>query len=267
MNGSIKIALAAAVLAGLAVVAATLWIGARTREETVVAKPYEEGLGLDADQRARVALGLVISLQDGAPEAERPPLAFLVADREGRPVDDAAVTVEISRPETGRDTRAAGAQPQGEGRYTADLAFPARGPWDVRFDVRRGGDRVRVERRVEVSEACDLGAGPCTHPLPGGGEVTVELGPRPLETLRDLDVRVDLRGVPERAEASLSFSMRGMDMGENRPALAPAGPGRFLGKGVLVPCPSGRREWVADVSVASPGAPPRSARFFLTVAK
>lgn len=267
MSRRIEIALAAATVAGLGAIGATIWIGTQVREDTVVAKPYEEGLRLGADQRARAALGLAISLEDGAPEAGHGPLAFHLADREGRPVDDAAVAVEVSRPETSRDTAAAAARPQGEGRYVADLAFPAPGPWDVRFDVRRGADRVRLERRVEVREACDLGAGPCTRPLPGGGEVELELGPRPLETMQALEVSLGLRGVPEPARVSLSFSMRGMDMGENRPALAPAGPGRFLGKAVLVRCPSGRKEWVADVSVSAPGAPERSARFSLTVAK
>lgn len=264
-SAGVKIALGLAVAAGLGVIGASVVIGARVREDTVVEKPYEEGLGHDAERRAREALGLTVKLLDGAPEAGAAPLVFVLADAAGRPVDGAAVTVEASRPETSRDGRAAAARSLGEGRWVADLAFPAPGPWDVRFDVRRGSDRVRIERRVDVSAACDLGAEPCTRALPGGGEVTLELGPRPLETMRDLRVRVDVRGAPARADVGVSFSMRAMDMGENRPALAPAGPGRLEGKAVLVRCPSGSREWVADVVVASPGAPPRAARFPFTV--
>ena len=54
--------------------------------------------------------------------------------------------------------------------------------------------------------------------------------------------------------------MPGMQMGENRVALAPAGAGAWTGKAVLVACPSGRRDWIAEVTV--PGAAPL--RFPLT---
>jgi hypothetical protein len=41
----------------------------------------------------------------------------------------------------------------------------------------------------------------------------------------------------------------------------------FRGKGVVVRCPSGRRDWAADVQIAHAGAPPRSARFLFRVAE
>jgi hypothetical protein len=169
---TVRIALAAVIAAALASVVATIWIGGRVREDTVVARPYEEGL-------------------------------------------------------------------------------------------RHGQDRGRLE-------ACDLAAGPCTRALPGGGDVTVDLAPRPLRTMQELALRVELgpgaSGVaPAGGDVSVSFSMPGMEMGENRARVAATGPGRWEGKAVLVPCPSGRRGWVADVRVARPGASPDVARFSLTV--
>lgn len=135
-------------------------------------------------------------------------------------------------------------------------------PYEEGLKVGRG------EPRDRAGAACDLGATPCALALPGGGEVKLELAPRPLLAMKDLAVRVDLgANAPERAEVSVSFSMRGMSMGENRSRLARTGRGRFEGKAVIVRCSSGRREWVADVEVASPGAPARSARFSLTVAE
>lgn len=116
--------------------------------------------------------------------------------------------------------------------------------------------------------ACDLGASPCAGVLAGGGTVRVELAPRPLATMKELAVRVDLGAdAPPDARVSVSFSMPGMAMGENRSRLARTGPGRFEGKAVLVRCPSGRREWTAEVEVAPPGAAARSARFPLAVAE
>jgi hypothetical protein len=85
--------------------------------------------------------------------------------------------------------------------------------------------------------------------------------------MADLSVSVALRGLPEPASVEVSFEMAGMDMGTNVSRLAPAGPGRHAGKGVLVRCPSGRRDWVAEVRVTAPGAPPAAARFPFTVAE
>jgi hypothetical protein len=167
----VKLAIAGLAAAVVALIAGTVWIAARVREETVVSNPYEEGL------------------------------------RVGR---------------------------------------------------KDGGTPVR---------ACDVGSAPCARPLPGGGEVRLELGPRPLVAMKELAVRVDLGAgaAGDRSSVSVSFSMPGMNMGENRSRLAAAAPGRFEGKAVLVRCPSGGREWLADVEVASPGVPARSARFSLTV--
>jgi nitrogen fixation protein FixH len=171
----VKLAIAALAAAIVALIAGTVWIAARVREETVVSNPYEEGLKV------------------------------------GRKEGGAAAT----------------------------------------------------------AGACDLGSAPCARPLPGGGEVRLEIGPRPLVTMKELAVRVDLGAgaAEDRPNVSVSFSMPGMNMGENRSRLAPTGPGRFEGKAVLVRCPSGGREWLADVEIAAPGAPARSARFSLTVAE
>jgi hypothetical protein len=168
----VKVAIGALAAAVIGLIAATVWIAARVREETVVSSPYEEGLKLGGK--------------------------------------DAAAPVA----------------------------------------------------------ACDAGTSPCARALPGGGEVTLELAPRPLATMKELAVRVDLGGgAAEGTDVSVSFSMPRMNMGQNRSRLARTAPGRYEGKAVLVRCPSGSREWSAEVQVTSPGAPARAARFPLTVAE
>jgi hypothetical protein len=207
----------------------------------------------------------------GLPDAGAGPLAFELRDRAGTPVDDAAITVELSRPDTSRGERSAPARAQGGGRWVADLAFPEPGPWDVRFDVVRGEDRVRLERRVGVRAACDLAAGPCARRLEGGGEVVLELSPRPLAAMKELAVKVTVR--PRAPTASpaptptvtVSFTMPGMTMGENRSSLTGTGPGTYEGKAVLVRCATGRRDWVADVELGGTGGPARAVRFPLTL--
>jgi len=285
-----KLVLLLAVATVFALIAATVVVGSKVREETVVEHPYEEGLHHDADRASRAALGLAVAVEDDRPAAGKPPLTFRLTDRQGRVVAGAKVTVEVSRPDTSHGELRADARETAPGRYAADLAFPAAGAWDVRFDVRRGEDRVRLEKRVTARGACDLGAGPCTAPLSGGGQVTLELGPRPLRTMKDLAVRAAVSrggeardGAPapsslsptggegrgERAagagvKLSVSFTMPGMEMGRNEVALEP-GPDGFAGKAVLVRCPSGRKQWAADVAVTRGGAAPETARFPFTV--
>jgi hypothetical protein len=150
-----RVALAAAILGALGAIVATIWVGSKVREETVVPNPYEEGL---------------------------------------------------------RHTIAPG--------------------------------------------ACELGEGACSATVLGR-TVTVELAPRPLRTMRELRVTVTVRdaaGAPvEGARVAVGFEMPGMEMGENVVVLAGAGGGRYTGKGVIVRCASGRRDWQARVDVAPPG--------------
>ena len=125
--------------------------------------------------------------------------------------------------------------------------------------------------------ACDLQSGPCKQPLPSGGEVTLSIGPRPVRAMQDLEftVTVTPASAAAGAEVAIVLTMPGMYMGETRAALAPAGEGVFRGKGVVVRCSSGRRDWNADVLVIRDGGAalkprqqgPRVARFPLTVAE
>lgn len=102
--------------------------------------------------------------------------------------------------------------------------------------------------------ACDLGRGACAG-ASAGTDVRLEMAPRPLRSLRELEVSavVSRGGFPvEGAEVALELSMPGMYMGDHRVALAPLGGGRYRGRAVLVRCASGRRDWVAEV-VVRPG--------------
>jgi hypothetical protein len=165
-------ALAAAVAAGVGAIVATVWVGSRVREDTVVANPYEEGLRL----------------------TEEP---------------------------------------------------------------------TRAER------ACDLSSGPCTLRVAWSGDVTLELSPRPLRTMVELQVRAVLRDAARLTGSEdivVAFSMVGMEMGKNEVRLARAG-GAWVGTAVLVRCPSGRRDWVAEVRVGRPDGFGRAARFPFTVSE
>jgi hypothetical protein len=115
---------------------------------------------------------------------------------------------------------------------------------------------------AEVAAAAPAGHGP-DHGGHGHGDAApgpvLTLSPRPLRTMRDLDVEVRWPGPA--AEVSVSFAMDGMAMGDDTVRLARASDGVYRGKAVLVRCPSGRRDWVATVRVQGPGLVERQVPF------
>jgi hypothetical protein len=94
--------------------------------------------------------------------------------------------------------------------------------------------------------SCDLGAQPCHVRLPDGGEMRVEITPRPIQALAPLTIEVSLMDTSLAPnEIRLDFSGIDMEMGINRTRLRKTAPGRFHGQGTLPVCMTGRMRWQA----------------------
>ena len=99
--------------------------------------------------------------------------------------------------------------------------------------------------------ACDLNQSPCRVELPGGGELTVELAPRPLLPLQPLTARLIAWDIPAKS-AQLALSGLDMDMPFDPVPLRETAPGQFIGKAVLPICVTGPMRWRAEFSVTGP---------------
>jgi nitrogen fixation protein FixH len=258
--------IALAAVAALGAVAATVAIGIQLKEETVVKDPYEHGLRYDHDRAVRSRLGWQARFEAADLRPGGAELHFALVDKAGAPVEGAEVKVAVTRPASPGDERQGSARALGGGRYLAPVGFASPGFWDVRLDATRTGDAVGLTQqvRIEAGEGapCDLAAAPCRAPA-GDLRVTLDLG-RTLATMKDLPVTVTVTrgGAPlEGAVVEVSFAMKEMNMGENRVRLAAAGPGRHAGVAVLVRCHSGRKDWIATVTVRPAGGAPVSAAF------
>ena len=86
----------------------------------------------------------------------------------------------------------------------------------------------------------------------GGQEVLLSVAPWPPRAMREVEFTVTLPGYAGTASPSVDLSMTGMEMGRNRVDLSRGTDGRYRGTGVIVRCPSGKRDWEATVS--APGA-------------
>jgi hypothetical protein len=85
-----------------------------------------------------------------------------------------------------------------------------------------------------------------------GQEVLLSITPWPPRAMREVDFTVSLPGYAGGASPYVDLSMEGMEMGRNRVDLFRGADGRYSGTGVIVRCPSGKRDWKATVT--APGA-------------
>jgi nitrogen fixation protein FixH len=114
---------------------------------------YAKGLAYNhvlADARAQAALGwrVAIAFEPTAPGAGR--LVVEVADGTGRPLAPARLDGRLVRPAAARADVALDLRPAGVGRWTADIAPPAPGLWEVRVTATRGADRLVAAERIVV---------------------------------------------------------------------------------------------------------------------
>lgn len=106
----------------------------------------------------------------------------------------------------------------------------------------------KVHVAASVDPSCDLRAGPCTSPLPGGASVTFSIEPRSIPVVRPLQFKVELTGLQAQG-VQVDFSGVDMNMGFNRPTLQPSGAGVFSGEGRLPVCVRDAMEWEARVLI------------------
>lgn len=100
---------------------------------------------------------------------------------------------------------------------------------------------------------CDVHAGACMGHI-SDTIVSLDIEPKPVKAMHDLTFTVTFAGEQPAAAPYIDLGMPGMNMGRNRVILKPAGGLSYLGEGVIVRCPSGRRTWKAKVTVPEMGS-------------
>lgn len=98
--------------------------------------------------------------------------------------------------------------------------------------------------------SCDLNQQSCTATLPDGGQLEFSIEPRPVPSLKPLQLRATVSGSAVRT-VEVDFAGTEMKMGYNRPQLASESSNgqRFSGVASLPVCITGTMEWDATVLV------------------
>jgi hypothetical protein len=98
---------------------------------------------------------------------------------------------------------------------------------------------------------CDIQHGPCTTKA-NGMTITFDIRPKPVRPMSELQFTVTVKKnrIPATdASVALDLSMPGMYMGKNRPALKHVGRGVYQGSGIITRCTTGKKTWLAKVTV------------------
>lgn len=103
---------------------------------------------------------------------------------------------------------------------------------------------------VEPSAGCNLNVSACSAVLPDGKRLELSITPRPIPVVSPLSIELVASGlIVDKVE--VDFAGISMNMGYNRPALAPAGSGRFVGSASLPVCVTGPMAWQVTLLVES----------------
>ena len=101
---------------------------------------------------------------------------------------------------------------------------------------------------AQADPNCDLRAGPCISPMPGGGSISFSIEPRTIPVIEPLQLQVEITGLNAES-VEVDFSGTDMYMGFNRVKLKATGKGRFTGDGRIPVCVRDAMEWEAKVMV------------------
>jgi len=145
-----KILIAIIVLAGLGIVAASVWIGVEKRDVQVEENPYDAGLQYDERLRRYAELGWKIEIPKEIRAGERW-LAVGLFDRDGRPMKDAKMECLIAT-HGKADLMRTTCTHRGEGFYQCAVKPAASGYLNVRVNASRANDTMRFDNIVIVDK-------------------------------------------------------------------------------------------------------------------
>lgn len=141
------------VLANAAMVAIALgtWTGLETEGHYQKGLEYNRNL---AAAEAQAALGWTLTL-DAAPtarsgESHVVDLHLVLADRDGRPLNNLDVSVMLIRPTHEGFDQEVRLLPAGDGAYAATVKLPLPGQWEARVLAARGDIQFQEVRRLQL---------------------------------------------------------------------------------------------------------------------
>lgn len=105
---------------------------------------------------------------------------------------------------------------------------------------------------LNAGAGCDLGVAACTHDLPGGGKLTLDVDPRPVPLMQRVAFRLQVND-PAVEPVYLEITGLNMEMGVNRVSLSTEGQGEWRGETIVPICSQRRMHWRAALVIRRQG--------------
>jgi nitrogen fixation protein FixH len=245
----------------VAITVGTIIAGIRSFDGIVVEKPYEEGLEWDRIQKQKKRLGWTVNVRKDGFRVGRNELSLVVADKAGKPLPDARVSVKVTRPSTASYDRSYRTTLLPGGAYGASIDLPLQGHWSMIITIQQNSQETVFRRDIFADPpdpapgepvSCNFGLAPCSGRLANSTIVDFDIQPRPVKAMSALLLGVKLRqnGKPVNNKViRVDFTMPGMYMARNQPLLKQVAEGRYEGKGVIPRCITGKKTWQAEVMI------------------
>jgi nitrogen fixation protein FixH len=260
-----KVLILAITILVLAAIAATVIVGVKSYDGVVTEHPYAEGLKWSEERKQKAELGWKVEILNKELTTGRNELRVRVKNRRGQDQTGRLLSLLRTRSFTSRYDKDYDLHGAPKDPLRVPLEFPLSGRWVLKFRMRTPLGEEVFEKKVFVKRVgsdeakdpsgvnCVPEKGPCVQRIGEKGfNVSLDIDPTPVQAMKTLTFHVSLfeKEKPvENAKVHLSLSMPGMYMGENRPEMRSVGEGRFVGKGILPRCMSGKKIWQAEITV------------------
>lgn len=139
-------------IAVVALTIGTIIVGNRMFDGVVVERPYETGLSWDETKKRQAQLGWKVIIETARLKQGGNELILRLTDREGAALNNASVSVTVSRPSSKAYDQTYRAAALGGGRYRATISLPLIGLWDLQTEITRANDLFTATERVEATE-------------------------------------------------------------------------------------------------------------------
>lgn len=148
-----KVLIGFVTLTAILAVAGSFIVGIKSFDGTVTERPYEEGLLWDEIRRKKAALGWSVDIKKVRLTTGSNDITIAILNKLKEPLEDANISVMISRPSTTVYDRDVQVVKSGKGLYRANIDFPLFGYWDMTIEVRQERESLPFKKRIFVEKS------------------------------------------------------------------------------------------------------------------
>lgn len=136
----------------MSITATTVIVGINNFSGVVVDDSYKAGLLWDKTRNKKAMLGWNVEFKNNVFNVGKNKVMFSLFDSNGLPLNDAIVSLTVSRPATYKYDRDYNSIKIKDNIYIANIDLPLHGLWDLMLKVTRNENNVVFKKRIYADE-------------------------------------------------------------------------------------------------------------------